>query len=42
MKQLYASHNYAQKHYHGLHFGISVFGKDWRLRHTANNDGTDD
>tara|TARA_R100000426_G_scaffold79718_1_gene57420 strand:- start:117 stop:1043 length:927 start_codon:yes stop_codon:yes gene_type:complete len=33
MKQLYASHNYAQKHYHGLHFGISVFGKDWRLRH---------
>lgn len=30
--RLQASHNYAQKHYHGLYFGISVFNKDWQVR----------
>ena len=33
--RLTADHNYAQKHYHGLHFGISVFGTDWQVRHRS-------
>tara|TARA_R110000868_G_scaffold96433_1_gene265342 strand:- start:1625 stop:2548 length:924 start_codon:yes stop_codon:yes gene_type:complete len=27
--------NYGQKHFHGLHFGVSVFGNDWRVKHSS-------